>query len=84
MLKIYKDIILKSYGKKSADGKRFIKSQEMSKEFSETNAFESLYLELLSSPDAFVAFCKGITPKEISDNITKESVEKEIEKINIK
>lgn len=84
MLKLYKDIILNSYGKKSADGKRFVKTKEMAKEFSETNAFESLYVELLTDKDAFIDFCRGIMPKEMSGNITAENVEKEMKNINLK
>lgn len=33
IIKIFKEIILKAYGEKSPDGKRFIKSDEISKAF---------------------------------------------------
>lgn len=72
ILKIYRDLILKSYGKKSADGKRFIKSPEMSKEFSETNAFEALYMELIQSDTALRDFVRGVLPKEVGSNMTDE------------
>ena len=46
IMKIFKDIILKSYGEKSPDGKRFIKSKELSDEFSQTEAYSDLFMEL--------------------------------------
>ena len=39
IIRIFKSLILKAYGEKSADGRRFVKSEELSKEFSETNAY---------------------------------------------
>lgn len=76
ILAIYKDLILKAYGRKSADGRRFIKSPEMSKEFSETNAFEQLYIELIQSDTALTDFFNGILPKDMG-KITPEMIEKE-------
>ena len=45
IMKIFKDIILKSYGKKSPDGKRFEKSEEISKAFEQTEAYSVLFME---------------------------------------
>lgn len=84
LLKLYRRIILQSYGKKSADGKRFIKSAEMATEFSQTNAFETLYMKLLSEKDAFINFCKGVMPKEVAEKVTPEAYEKELANINFK
>ena len=39
IVKIFKRLILQSYGEKSDDGRRFIKSEELSKAFSETEAY---------------------------------------------
>ena len=76
ILEIYRDLILKSYGRKSADGRRFIKSPEMSKEFSETNAFEQLYMELIQSETALAEFFNGVLPKDMG-KITPDMIEKE-------
>lgn len=78
LLKLYRKIILSSYGHKSADGKRFIKDEKDTKAFSETNAFDQLYMELISKPNAFLEFCRGISPKEISEKMTQEAVDKEL------
>lgn len=60
----FKNIILGSYGVKSEDGKRFIKSDELSTSFSQTEAYSNLFLELLSSEtDAAANFINGIIPQ---------------------
>lgn len=74
ILKVYKDIILAAYGEKSDDGKRFIKSEQLSKEFSETEAFANLYVDLLSDNGAkIVGFIKGILPKDYQKTLSEMS-----------
>ena len=63
--KFVKDLILKSYGKKSPDGKRFIKSEEMSDEFSQTEAYSQLFMELSTDANATSNFVNGILPADI-------------------
>ncbi len=60
IMSIIKAIILKSYGKKSDDGRRFIKSEEMSNEFAQTEAYSELLFELLQSEDAAAKFMNGL------------------------
>ena len=64
IMKIFKKVIMKAYGVKSPDGKRFIKSDELSKEFTETEAYSELFMELLSDTDAATAFVNGIIPAD--------------------
>lgn len=61
--KLFKELLLKSYGVKSDDGKRFIKSQELSEAFSQTEAYSDLYIELLSNPDEAAKFFAEVAPK---------------------
>lgn len=63
MLALVKDFILLAYGEKSLDGKYFVKSKEISKAFSETNAFVELFMELASSAEAMTLFVNGIVPQ---------------------
>lgn len=63
IIKIFKDLLLKSYGEKSPDGKRFIKSPELSEAFSQTEAYSILFMELATDADAASAFIKGIVPE---------------------
>ena len=62
----FKQIILKSYGEKSLDGKRFIKSPQMTEEFTQTEAYSQLFMELSTNDMAAAAFIKGIVPSDIS------------------
>lgn len=70
IVRVFKDLILKSYGEKSPDGKKFIKSEELSDEFSQTAAFGQLCEDLLAgNGDSAVEFIKGILPAKIADSL---------------
>lgn len=71
IMKIFKDIIIKSYGVKSDDGKRFIKSPEVVEAFTQSNAYSELYIELVSNVDSAINFITGIMPKKVSSQIDK-------------
>lgn len=60
---IFKDLIIRAYGEKSPDGKRFIKSQELSDAFTQTEAYSELYMELASDENAAGKFVNGILPQ---------------------
>ena len=64
IIKIFKEIILKSYGQKSPDGRQFIKSPELSKAFSETEAYSQLFMKLATDADAAATFVNGIVPNQ--------------------
>ena len=57
-----KDIILKSYGVKSPDGRRFIKNQEVRDAFVQTEAYSQLFMELATNAQAASALVAGIIP----------------------
>lgn len=63
LVKIFKELILRSYGEKSDDGRRFIKSKELSEKFEQTEAYSELFMELATNADSASEFIKGITPK---------------------
>lgn len=62
----FKTIILKAYGEKSPDGRRFIKSKELSEAFSQTEAYSNLYMELITDADAAAVFINGIVPEDVA------------------
>lgn len=64
IIKIFKQLILKAYGEKSPDGKRFIKSEELSNAFEQTEAYSELFMELATDADAAAKFVNGIVPKD--------------------
>lgn len=65
IIKIFKELVLKAYGVKSPDGKRFIKKEELTEAFSQTEAYSQLFMELATDADAAAKFINGITPKDI-------------------
>ena len=67
LIKIFKDLILKAYGERSADGKRFIKSPELSTAFSQTEAYNKLFMELSTDDKAAADFINGIIPKDLAN-----------------
>ena len=69
MWELFKGLIVKSYGVKSPDGKRFIKSEELTKEFTQTDAFSVLMTELLSNEQNAIAFVNGIIPKDLAEQV---------------
>ena len=67
IIKIFKDLVLKAYGEKSLDGKRFMKVDEngtpLSIAFSQTEAYSNLFMELATNTEAASEFVNGIVPK---------------------
>lgn len=73
LIKIFKDLVLKAYGEKSADGRRFIKTPKIAEEFAQTEAYSEIFMELATNEKAASAFVDGITPKGL-ENYTKPSL----------
>jgi hypothetical protein len=62
----FKRLILLSYGKKSSDGRKFIKTQELRDDFTSTGAYSALFMELVTNTDAAVKFVTGIIPADMA------------------
>lgn len=71
LIKNFKRIVLMAYGQKSEDGKRFIKSDALREEFSQTAAYNVLFLELATDDNAAVVFLKGVLPSDLTGDIEK-------------
>lgn len=65
---IFRDLVLDSYGKKSDDGKRFIKSAELRADFEASIPFSDMLIDLISSADNMSAFTKAILPPDMVTN----------------
>jgi hypothetical protein len=65
LMKHFKYIIHKAYGEKSDDGRRFVKSDEISTAFEQTEAYEELFMELFSDAEKAAEFVNGIIPQGI-------------------
>lgn len=68
IMKVFKEFIRNSYGEKSDDGKRFIKSPELTDAFLQTEAYSNLFVELCTSADAAASFINAILPKNPEDH----------------
>ena len=66
IMNLFKEIIQKSYGEKSLDGKRFIKNKELTEAFTQTEAYTELFVELVSDADAAAKFVNGIIPQNMN------------------
>jgi hypothetical protein len=67
IMKLFQEIILKAYGRKSADGRLFEKSEQISREFTWSPAYDILFMEICSNPDKAAAFINGIVPQAPKD-----------------
>jgi hypothetical protein len=65
IIKIFKEFILKAYGEKSPDGRLFEKSEALSKAFTHTEAYNVLYMELLSDAKKAAEFIEGLMPADM-------------------
>lgn len=66
IIKIFRDLITRAYGVKSPDGRKFMKSAELTDDFVQTEAFSELYMELATNADAAAAFVNGIVPADMA------------------
>lgn len=75
LLKFFKSFVLKCYGEISPDGKRFMKKEgELAKEFAETEAYTSLFMELAKDSKAAADFVNGVLPSSISKNMSGSAI----------
>lgn len=67
MFHYFRDLVLDSYGEKSADGKRFYKRKEARDDFEYSIAFSELLTELMQDPQKVRAFTRSILPPDFQD-----------------
>ena len=65
IIEIFKKIILASYGEKSPDGRRFVKSKEITDNFTQTEAYSILFMELSTDADKAAEFIAGVIPADL-------------------
>lgn len=69
ILDTFDDIMHKSYGVKSADGRKFIKNEEVWLNFKETEAYSIIFTKLVTDADYASKFIAGIIPKNIKESV---------------
>lgn len=62
LVKLFKEILLRSYGKKSLDGRLFVKNEANTAEFLANPAYSKIYMELVTDTDAATKFVNGLIP----------------------
>ena len=69
IMKTFKDLIKRSYGVKSEDGKFFDKSQTISNRFLNSAAYEVMFMELFTTEGASADFINGIIPADLKEQL---------------
>lgn len=73
LMNVFTDLIKKSYGVKSEDGKRFIKNEQVLDDFLSSAAFDEMFTEFFTTENAAAEFAQGIIPKNLADKAAKKS-----------
>lgn len=73
VIKEFKGIVLMAYGQKSEDGRRFIKNQQLREEFESTEAYSTLFFELVTDADAAAEFMNGVIPFDLAAELEEQA-----------
>jgi hypothetical protein len=79
IIAVFRNLLAKSYGKKSDDNRRFIKSPELWEEFSQTNAYDVLFMELVTNATSGAEFVNAIMPADLVAQAQSQAAKKTIE-----
>jgi hypothetical protein len=60
LFELFEKIVRMSYGKRSVDGRSFIKKQEYADEFISSEAYSNMFMEFMEDPNSAAAFVNGI------------------------
>lgn len=82
IIQTFREIIMKAYGRKSPDGRQFVKSDELSKEFSQTPMFNTLLMEVVTDAEKAAEFCSKIIPR--ADSPVAANARKAMAKVDMK
>jgi hypothetical protein len=66
LIKLFKELLQMSYGKRSEDGRRFTKNEKILEDFVSTGAYSAALIEILSSTENAIEFYRGILPGDLS------------------
>jgi hypothetical protein len=63
----FKNIITSAVGRRSEDGRRFIKNQEIVDDFLQSDAYSTLFMEFITDETAAARFVRGIVPSDMAE-----------------
>ncbi|QFG08721.1 hypothetical protein PBI_INGRID_46 [Arthrobacter phage Ingrid] len=73
LVEVIDDLVLRSYGVKSTDGKRFVKNPELLEEFTSSGAYSVLITELFSLEGSLTEFINGVVPEDLIQKSKQEA-----------
>ena len=71
IMEIFEDLIHRSYGRKSLDGRKFEKTEEIWNDFYQTEAYSVLFTDLVTDAKKAADFVNRIIPKDLADEVSK-------------
>ena len=72
MMEVFEELVRKSYGVKTPDGRGFVKRHEDYEAFESTEAYSELFVELITNPDACAEFFNGVIPANLAKQVEEE------------
>jgi hypothetical protein len=71
IIKIFEDLVLKAYGEKTPDGKRFVKTAELTAAFEQCPAYSNIFMKLAFDAKEAAKFINGVIPNDMSEQLNK-------------
>lgn len=78
---IFKTLLLKSYGIKSADGRKFMKNDKIREDFECSIPYDILFTTLATDAKEAANFVNGILPKELVEEMDKVEMPEEYKEL---
>lgn len=83
IVRILKDVIVKSIGERSENGKQFVKNSEITEQFIQSNAYDVLFMEFFTDPDAGALFISAVVPADLSEEVARTMAERNSEDVEL-
>ena len=74
----FKYLITTSVGRRSEDGRRFVKNQDIIDDFLQSNAYEAMFMEMITNTNAAVEFVTGVVPKDLAEGMNVDEVQAKV------
>lgn len=71
IIEAFENLIRMAYGRKSLDGRKFEKTEEIWKDFYQTEAYSILFMELITDAKKAAEFVNKIIPESLSKEVEK-------------
>lgn len=79
MIELIENFVVMSYGEKSSDGQRFVKEtpdgRRLGRDFLQTEAYNALFMELMTDTNAVIEFITGILPAKVRNQIPQDQLD---------